>query len=210
MWLIIGKSSLELREKIIEAATGLFRQFGVRSVTMDDIARQAGMSKKTIYQEFKNKGELVFEAFSAFLEKDECKLQEIFDREDGVIEHFVQMSKFIRERYSDMNPIILNEIKRFYPQSWKRFEEFKREHATKGMVEILERGKRLGYFRKEINVEIMAMMRMEQVAFNYQSLPSASKFNMMELQLQIFDHFIHGVLTDKGRTAYYNEPTNQN
>jgi len=202
LWLIISKNGLEQREKIIEAATGLFRQFGVRSVTMDEIARQAGISKKTIYQEFKDKAHLVFEAFSAFLERDECKLQEIFDREDGVIEHFIQMSKFIRERYSDMNPMILNEIKRYYPQSWKRFEEFKREHAMKGMVEILERGKRLGYFREEINVEILAMMRMEQVAFNYQTLPSASKFNMMELQLQIFEHFIHGVLTEKGRNVY--------
>jgi AcrR family transcriptional regulator len=201
---------VELKEKIIEVATGLFRQYGVRSVTMDDIARQGGMSKKTIYQEFKDKGQLVFEAFSAFLEKDECKLQKIYEQEDGVIEHFVQMSQFIRERYADMNPLILNEIKRYYPQSWKRFEEFKKEHATKGMVDILERGKRLGYFRKEINVEILAIMRMEQIAFNYQTLPSASSFNMMELQLQIFDHFIHGVLTDKGRIAYFKVQKNQN
>lgn len=198
---------MEQREKIIEVATELFRQLGVRSVTMDDIARQAGISKKTIYLEFKDKGQLVFEAFSSFLDKDECQLQEIFERKDGVIDHLIHMSKFIRERYADMNPIILNEIKRYYPQSWKRFEKFKKEHALKGLVEILERGKRLGYFRKEINVEILAMMRMEQVAFNYQSLPSASKFNMMELQIQIFDHFIHGILTEKGRLAYFNEQT---
>lgn len=201
--------SLEAREKIIGVATELFRQLGVRSVTMDDIARQAGISKKTIYQEFKDKSQLVFEAFSAFLERDECKLQEMMDNKDGVIEHFIQMSKFIKEQYTDMNPLILHEIKRYYPQSWKRFQEFKQNHAMKSMVEILERGKALGYFRKEINAEILAMMRLEQISFNYHLLPSASEFSMMELQLQIFDHFIHGVLTDKGRTAYLKEQ-NQN
>jgi AcrR family transcriptional regulator len=175
---------------------------------MDDIAREAGISKKTIYQEFKDKSQLVFEAFSAFLEKDECKLQEIFDREDEVIEHFIKVSRFMRDRYTDMNPLILIEIKRFYPKAWKRFEEFKKGHAMKSMVEIMERGRRLGYFRKEINVEILAMMRLEQISFDFTTMSSGSDFSMYELQIQIFDHFIHGILTDKGRKAYLQEPNN--
>lgn len=199
---------MEIRENIIEVATGLFRQMGVRSVTMDDIARLAGMSKKTIYQEFKDKSELVFEAFSKFLEKDECKLQEIFDQEDGVIEHFVKVSSFMRDRYVDMNPLILIEIRRYYPKAWKRFEEFKKGHAMKSMVEIFDRGKRLGYFRKEINVEILAWMRLEQISFDFQSISSTSEFSMSELQIQLFEHFIHGILTDRGRAAYFKEPIN--
>lgn len=199
---------MALKEKIIQAATGLFRQRGVRAVTMDDIAREAGISKKTIYQEFTDKGQLVFEAFSAFLEKDECHLQGIFAGEDEVIDHFIKVSTFMRDRYADMNPLILIEIKRFYPKAWKRFEEFKRGHAMKSMVEIMERGKRQGYFRKEINVEILAMMRMEQISFDFQSITSGWDFSMYELQIQIFEHFIHGILTDKGRKAYLQEPIN--
>src|SRR5690554_4358838 len=113
---------------------------------MDDIAREAGISKKTIYQEFKDKSQLVYEAFSAFLEKNECKLEEIYQGEDGVVEHFIKVSQFMREQYADMNPLILAEIKRYYPKAWKRFEEFQKGHALKSMVEIMERGKRLGYF----------------------------------------------------------------
>src|SRR5690606_23648562 len=99
------RNNVELKEKIIEVATGLFRIRGVRAVTMDDIAREAGMSKKTIYQEFKDKSQLVYEAFSAFLEKDECKLQEIYVGEGCVIEHFIKVSKFMRDQYADMNPL---------------------------------------------------------------------------------------------------------
>lgn len=193
---------MELKNKIIEIATALFRQSGVKAVTMDDIARQAGVSKKTVYQVFEDKSALVFEAFSAFLEKEEITLRKIFEQEDDVIKHFIKVSKFIREQYSGMNPLILNEIKRYYPKAWKRFEEFKNGHALKSMLELLKRGKEVGYFRKEINVEILAMLRMEQIAFDFRSLPSASGFSMMDLQLEIFEHFIHGILTDKGRKAY--------
>lgn len=193
---------MELKENIIEVATALFRQMGVRAVTMDEIARQAGISKKTIYLEFEDKGALVFEAFSAFLEKEEEVLSKIIQEEDNVIQHFVRVSKFMKEQYADMNPLILNEIKRYYPKSWKRFEAFKNGLALKTMVEVLERGKAAGYFREEIDVQILAMLRLEQIAFDFKSLSSASQFDMVNLQLELFDHFIHGILTDKGRQAY--------
>lgn len=196
---------MELKNKIIEVATALFRRMGVRAVTMDDIAREAGVSKKTIYQEFEDKSALVFEAFSAFLEKDEGMLRKIFEQDDDVIQHFIRVSKFIKEQYSGMNPLILNEIRRYYPRSWKRFEEFKNGLALTTLVDLLQRGKEAGYFRPEIDVEILAMLRMEQIAFDFRSLPSASDFSMVELQLQIFDHFIHGILTDQGREAYLSE-----
>ncbi|HLW21116.1 MAG TPA: TetR/AcrR family transcriptional regulator [Cyclobacteriaceae bacterium] len=199
---------MELKNKIIEVATSLFRRMGVKAVTMDDIAREAGVSKKTIYQEFEDKSTLVYEAFSAFLEREECVLNKIFEQEDDVIQHFVQVSQFMKEQYSGMNPLILNEIRRYYPKSWKRFEEFKLGKALNTMVDLLKRGKEAGYFRKEIDVEILAMLRLEQIAFDFRSLPSAADFSMVDLQLQIFDHFIHGILTQKGREAYLSKLIN--
>lgn len=196
---------MELRENIIEVATALFRQMGVRAVTMDDIARQAGISKKTIYQEFEDKGALVFETFSAFLEKEEEMLAKISEEEDNVIQHFVRVSEFMKEQYSGMNPLILNEIRRYYPKSWKRFERFKNGLALRTMVDVLKRGKERGYFREEIDVEILAMLRLEQITFDFRSLPSASQFDMVRLQMELVDHFVHGILTDKGRQAYLRE-----
>lgn len=194
-----------MRENIIEVATALFRQMGVRAVTMDDIARQAGISKKTIYQEFEDKGALVLEAFSAFLEKEEEVLRKIIAEEDNVIQHFVCISTFMREQYSGMNPLILNEIRRYYPRAWKRFEAFKNGLAFRTMVDVLQRGKEAGYFRAEIDVEILAMLRLEQIAFDFRALPSASQFDMVKLQMELVDHFIHGILTDKGRQSYLRE-----
>lgn len=199
---------MELKDKIIEVATALFRKGGVRAVTMDDIAREAGISKKTIYQEFKDKSQLVYEAFSAFLEKHECQLHKISQEKDDVIEHFIKLSHFMRDQYADMNPLILAEIRRYYPKAWKRFEEFQKGHALKSIIEIMEKGKRLGYFRKEINVEILALLRLEQISLDLRALSSGLHVSMGELQKQMFDHFIQGIMTDKGRKAYYQELIN--
>lgn len=73
------------------------------------------------------------------------------------------------------------------------------------MVEVLTRGKEAGYFREEVDVEILAMLRLEQITFDFRSLPSASQFDMVKLQVELLDHFVHGILTDKGRQAYFKE-----
>ncbi len=89
---------------------------GVRSVTMDDIARQAGVSKKTIYQEFSDKNQLVFESFSTALEEDKCKMENLPQLNEGVIEHLIGLSNYMRKRFGDMNPLVMNEIQRYHPQ----------------------------------------------------------------------------------------------
>jgi TetR/AcrR family transcriptional regulator, cholesterol catabolism regulator len=194
---------LETRDKIIETAKVQFMRFGVRSVTMDDIARQAGVSKKTIYQEFADKNQLVYDTFSAALEEDIVSMEDLPRIKDGIIEHLVGLTYYIRKRFTDMNPLVMNEIQRYFPQCWRLFEDFKHGHILKEITELLEKGKEEGFFRSEINTEIIALMRLEQmmVIFDPIKFPP-SKYNQVELQLQIFEHFLYGIFTEKGREAY--------
>ena len=181
-------------------------RFGVRSVTMDDIARQAGVSKKTIYHEFADKNQLVYETFSFALEEDIVRMEDLPKIKDGIIEHLVGLTHFIRKRFADMNPLVMNEIQRYFPQCWRLFEDFKHGHILKEIMELLDKGKEEGFFRPEINTEIIALMRLEQmmVIFDPIKFPP-SRYNQVELQLQIFEHFLHGIFTDKGREAYLNQ-----
>lgn len=142
---------METRKRILEIATEQFTRYGVRAVTMEDIARQAGVSKKTIYQEFSDKRDLVKEAFEKILEEDRCKLAFILEAEDGVIEHLVKTSKMMRERLQNMNPMVILEIQKYFPEAWKVFETFKIEVIMNDLVKVIEKGKELGYFRAEID-----------------------------------------------------------
>ncbi|GAB3654775.1 TetR/AcrR family transcriptional regulator [Echinicola sediminis] len=199
---------METREKILDVAMGQFTRLGVRYVTMDDIARAAGVSKKTIYQEFKDKGQLVFEAFKNSMASDQAFFMKLHEECECPLEHFVEVSKYIRSRFSDINPLVFGEIQRYYPNSWKLFEDFKQNCAIKTISDVLQNGRDKGYFRDELNYDILALLRMDQISgmFDPNRFPPA-QYNILEVQMTIMDHFIHGILTDKGR-ALFNQINN--
>lgn len=201
-----NRNNVDTKEKIIETATEQFMRYGIRSVTMDDIARMAGVSKKTIYQEFTDKNQLVYETFDSAIRNDKKAMEQIPKFQDGVIDHLLGLTAYIRRRFSDFNPMILNEIQRYFPQCWQLFEEFKNKHIVNEIIELLEKGKSEGVIRTEINSEIIALMRMEQMMLTFDPLKfPPSKYNQVELQLHIFEHFLYGIFTDKGKMAYQNQ-----
>lgn len=201
---------LDTKHKIIETASEQFMRFGVRSVTMDDIARQTGVSKKTIYQEFADKNQLVYETFRAALLQDTQMVEDLPRVKDGVIEHLIGLFNYMKSRFGEVNPFVLNEIERYYPQCWQLFEDFKQEHILEKIIEVMEIGKEEGYFRSEINTQITAKLRVEQMMISFDPIKfPPSKYNMVDLQLEIFEQFLYGIFTEKGREAYLKQKTSQ-
>ncbi|HAH38661.1 MAG TPA: TetR/AcrR family transcriptional regulator [Algoriphagus sp.] len=194
---------METREKILDVAIEQFSRYGVRNTTMDDIARMMGISKKTLYQEFKDKKELVNATFSAMLERDQEKMAFLKDSGTDVIEHLVKISKMMRERLTNINPLAIMEVQKYFPEAWKIFEEHKEQVIMTDFVNILERGKQLGYFRSEIDAHILARLRVNQIASAMEpSNFNNENYNLVEEQMQMMDHFLHGIFTEKGREAY--------
>lgn len=202
---------MDTREKIIVTAIDQFMHYGIRSVTMDDIARLAGISKKTIYQEFTDKNHLVLETFQSALDNDEMMLKRLPQLNDGIIEHLIGLSNYIRKRFSEMNPLVMNEIQRYYPTCWQLFEDFKSKCIYRDIVNLLEKGIQDGFFRPEIDPEIIALMRMEQMMSLFDPIKfPPSKYNMGDLHLEIFEHFLYGIFTDKGKKTYLKKKNSQN
>jgi AcrR family transcriptional regulator len=192
-----------MRERILELAGEQFSRFGVRTVTMEDIARLAGISKKTIYQEFKDKKDLVRESFKWILEKDKQRLIFIVDSGDRVIDHLIKSSQTIRERLEHMNPIAILEVQRYFPEAWAEFESFKEDFVLKDLFNVIERGKSLGYFRPEIDSMILAQLRVAQISSAFESgIQGKTGREIMDMQLEMMDHFLHGIFTEKGRVSY--------
>ncbi len=192
-----------MRERILELAGEQFTRFGVRTVTMEDIARLVGISKKTIYQEFKDKKELVCQSFKCILDKDKQRLKFTLDDGDRVIEHLVESSKTMRDRLEHINPIAILEVQKYFPEAWAEFESFKKDFVVKDFYNVIERGKELGYFRPEIDSMILAQLRVNQVSSIFESgLEGRTGHEIMTMQLELMDHFLHGIFTEKGRIAY--------
>lgn len=188
-----------MREKILESVTALFLRYGVRSVSMDDIARELGISKKTIYQHFKDKDELVFQITHAALVERQKEFEEIERGASNAIEEQVMISKCIRKDISQMNPSLMFDIEKYHPRAWEVYVDHEKNVIEESVKRNLRRGIEEGYFRSDINVEIIARLRLQQVrmSFSDRVFPGA-EFDFKEVQLQLFDHFVHGLLTLEG------------
>jgi AcrR family transcriptional regulator len=118
-------------ERIIKGALDLFLQAGIKSVTMDDIARHLGMSKKTIYQFFGDKNELVVALVKSRLQEDEREMNAIMESSANVIEEMIKMMKCSEEILSRVNPIVFHDMQKYHPEAWQEFQRFKAEVMVK-------------------------------------------------------------------------------
>jgi AcrR family transcriptional regulator len=166
---------------------------------MDDIARHLGMSKKTIYQFFKDKNELVIALVKKKLQEDEEQVSEIISRSGNVIEEMINMMKCSEEIFSRINPVVFHEMQKYHPEAWKHFQNFKSGVLVHTLEELLNKGIKQGYIRPEIDVKILAKMRVNQVelGFNTSIFPVA-EFNVWKVQQQFNEHFNYGICTLKG------------
>ena len=189
----------EVRDRIIVGSDELFMRLGIKSVTMDDIASHLSISKKTIYQHFKDKNELVIAVSKVHMETDQCEVLEISNVSDNAVQELYFISLYIRKHMLKMNPSILFDLKKYHPKAWDLFKEHQRNCIYKTVVANIERGKKEGSFREEVNPEILAVLRMNSIEIGFDpSIYPSSKFNLLEVQMQLFDHFVHGIVTAKG------------
>jgi AcrR family transcriptional regulator len=175
---------LEVAENILEKADNLFHKFGIRSISMDEIARELGISKKTIYQFFKDKDDIVYKS-------------------EDAIDELIKVSLCLRKNLNRINPSLLFDIQKYHSRSWDLWLDYKNNFIKGYVLKSIERGKREGYFRAEIDAETLATFRIEQVqmSFDDRVFPH-TKFDFTEVQMALFDHFVHGLLTMKGHKIY--------
>lgn len=202
---------MDLKGKILEEALSLFLHFGVRSVSMDDVARELSVSKKTLYQHFKNKDELVTESMKRYLTEEQAGFTGVINPSNDPVEQLYSISKCLRKHVHKLNPSLIYDLQKYHAGAWDIFEQFKDLVIIRLVEDILARGVAEGYFRQEINPVILSVLRMEivRILFSGQAYPRTD-FDPEEVQRQVFELFIHGILSEKGRIQYLHYQSNEN
>jgi len=199
-----------MKEDIIDTSLKLFMRYGVRSVTMDDIAREIGISKKTIYQHFRDKNEIVSLAAENHLGCEIELMDSIKKQADNAIEELYLTSRAMRNSFKNLNPAILNDIMKYHKEAWKHFVDFKSDYIYKSVAKNIEKGIEEGYIRPEVSIDILATFRVSQVELGFsEDVFPKDRFEFTEVQNQIFDNFVHGLLTDAGRELYQEYQKNE-
>lgn len=192
-----------MKEKILEEAERLFWKYGVRSITMDDIARRLAISKKTIYQHFTDKEDILMQVTLYRLSCDQVLISCAAVEAETPIHEVLAMLDEMRKNVDKMNPTLMMDIKRYYPKAWSLYKKFKEDYILKEMVDNIRRGINDGYFRADVNPEILARMRVEQVEMAFEMSAFANNTqDMMAIQHELTHHFVRGLLTEKGFTIY--------
>ncbi len=193
---------MEVKERILEKAQELYLKLGFRRVTMDDIATELGMSKKTIYQHFADKNALVEECSSYFLNKEKCREQEVAEQANDPIEEIIMSTKMMREMLGTINPVAFHDLQKYYPKAWAQYLQHK-SHFLEVVKNNLLKGIEKGLYRADLDIEILSRLRIESVdmAFNPDIFPE-KKYRLLDIQLAFIDHFIRGIVTEKGLKAY--------
>ena len=187
------------KEKIMSGAKELFSRYGIKNITMDEIAKQLGVSKKTIYQEFPDKDSLVHSLMQADMEIHHKRFEEIYNTSENVVDEVFTIMKKMTEMFSNCNPVMYYDLERYYPKTWKLLSDFKLKFILQNVERTIEKGKKDGLVRQDANTKILAHLRIEEItmAMSGQVFPH-DKFNMLEVQLALTEHFLYGICTLKG------------
>lgn len=191
---------MSVEARILAIARNAFMQMGVRSVTMDDLAQTLGVSKKTIYQFYANKAELVDAVARDFFEQEKSRTEAIIQESPNAIEELVRLVAFSVNTFRRMAPHLVTEVQKYYPEAWGYFESFRSGFVLEKVTQNLHRGMQEGLYRNDLEIDIVAQMRVMQIdgSLRHEFFPP-ERFDQARVQLVIFEHYLRSLVTPHGQ-----------
>ena len=190
---------MDPKERILVKSNELFNRYDIRSVSMDDIAAQLGMSKKTLYQYYTDKDELVNAVFDVVLSINKNNCTECIKKGDNAIHEVFLSFDIMEEMLKTMNPSVLFDMQKYHPSAYKKFDDFKNGFLYRIIKSNLERGIKEELYREEIDTDILSRYRLHTVllSFNPEVFPS-NKANLVYIEQQLIECFLYGLASPKG------------
>jgi len=194
---------LETRERILQQAESLFMKFGVRSVSMDDIARHLGISKKTLYHHFTDKDDMVLQVSMEHLKRNQKEFELMRDGAINAIDELARISVSLRKNMEEINPSLMFDLQKYHPKAWNCWIDYKNRYVRDSVTRNIRQGIAEGYYRHDLDPEVMSIVRLEvvQMVFDENLFPR-NRFAITDVQMKVYEHFIYGLLTEKGRQLY--------
>ena len=188
-----------MREKIITKAAELFLNLGFKSITMDDIANEMGISKKTIYVHFANKTQLV-EAVTLTVFEIICDgIDIIRAAEKNPIEELYDIKNFVMTHLKDEKSSPQHQLQKYYPKIYASLKKKQFDIMQECVVNNLNKGIKQGLFRKTISVEFIARMYFNAtMCIKDKELFPLQKFSMNMLMEHYLEYHLRGITTEKG------------
>lgn len=196
---MLRQKQMEAKERIIKEARGLFFKLGIRSVTMDDIAAQVGMSKKTLYLHFADKDELVDNLIEGEVGLMQDETMACINKSADAIEEIFIGMEMANKHFTKMNPMVLFDLHKFHFKSFQKFMEHKNTFLIQVITDNLKRGIAESLYRTDTKIDIIAKYRLQMLMlpFDVEAYPPM-EYNLMDVSNAMIENFLYGLSTEKG------------
>lgn len=191
-------------QSIIQVARDLFMKFGIKSVSMDDICREAGISKKTMYNLIENKADLITHVVTAHIQEEKMFIEEVMENADDAIEEMIRIAEHVLDSLRTMKPSMAYDLKKYYKESWEILEKIHFTYIKKVIKENIVRGQKQGIYRNDVNSDVISSLYLEssklmvdEGVFPVKTFPKDGLFK------EFIRYHMNGILNDQGQKKYY-------
>ncbi|TXB63928.1 TetR/AcrR family transcriptional regulator [Vicingus serpentipes] len=192
---------MDKHHHVIAEITKLFMKLGIKSLTMEDIARHVGISKKTLYLFVSDKNDLVKKGISLMIEHEKQTLSSAREESVNAIDELIGVTKCVSSEIGEIHPSVIFDLQKYHPEAWKLLENHKKAFIHSMMLDNLKRGIKEGYYRENINPEIIANIYIGMVdnILNPEN-PINKTLSIDKMHTEIIRYHIRGIANDKGLT----------
>jgi AcrR family transcriptional regulator len=191
---------VEIKQKeILDRAAHVIMRYGIKSVTMDDLARELSISKKTLYAHFGDKRKMIQMLVAAQVDGDkECCQIQIQEAKNAIDEMF-RVTSFVSERLKNVNVTFFYDLRMSYPKAFQTMEDYKRGYIQETIIQNLNRGMQEGVYRQDLNPQIVARVYMSnvEIVFGGQEFKNLN-VNAYEIFIEIFMLHMRGIVSESG------------
>ncbi|MBN2778391.1 MAG: TetR/AcrR family transcriptional regulator [Bacteroidales bacterium] len=197
---------MDTRLRILKEAGVMFSKYGLRSVTMDSIASELGISKRTLYETFKDKDDLVAQAIEEGAKAHKQYCQTIIAESENVIEAIFKIGKLNHELFSKINPVFFEDFKKYHSEIFNRVNQRGDLRDYKITESLLNRGANEGIFSDDIDLELVNLFLHKIIDLAH--CDEFREFGNEKIFSAMFLPYLIGISTDKGKELikkYFNK-----
>lgn len=191
---------METQDRIVNKAHELFMRYGIRSISMDEVANHLGMSKKTIYQFYTDKEALVEDVIDIEINNNQAECTSHKEKSENAIHEVFMAVDMLLDLLTKMNPTVIFDLDKYHPKAFKKYNDYKNKFLYTIIKENLEWGKTEGLYREEIQSDILARFRLASMflLFNPELFP-LGKHGLAVVITEMTDNFLYGLASLKGQ-----------
>jgi AcrR family transcriptional regulator len=190
---------MDTKERIIEGAADLFKTYGIKSVTMDSLAGHLGISKRTIYEVFSDKDELLVEVLTRMARKQKELVKRVLDESENSIVAIFRLLEINREYFQDINPVFQADLKKYHYEVLLKKTDASEMPDYKNNQQVIEKGIKEGLFRKDVDADLAnrCLYNLGRSILDNDLYPF-EMFSRRDVIKNIFINYVRGISTPEG------------